>query len=488
MASMKTTTTALCALLLLDGVGLADGFAPHLGRHAAAKFVRAPPPSALGPSSLAGLATLTGVIVIHELGHFSVARAQGIRVNSFNVGFGPKVWGVDRGERPDVAVRLLPIGGFVEFPRYLNRTKLLDAGYERDDVEELLESAITDPADPDLLENRPFAGQAAVIVAGVAANVVLAWSLFFGGAASVGVPVFELDQPVCVRRVAPNSAAALGGLRPGDQLLTVGGTAMPRVSRSPSLLDEAVATIRAATKDAVDRNGPVAATLVRDGKELRLLVPPQRPPTPTAPTPPLGVELAAQCGAVRRRSSPCPPPPRATYDTSRGLRAVGAGLAQILGGLLSGGARPDVQGPLGIAQSGASIAARDPSQLLAFGAMLSLNLALLNSLPLPGLDGFQLLVLSGEKATGRKLSDDAQGAISGATALLFLLIAGSSLAADAGNAGVPVAGIATGIRQILPSLVIGVALAQGASYLRQRREDAAEPKRGLDGGNAHLYE
>ena len=120
--------------------------------------------------------------------------------------------------------------------------------------------------------------------------------------------------------------------------------------------------------------------------------------------------------------------------------------------------------------------------------MLSLNLALLNSLPLPGLDGFQLLVLSGEKATGRKLSDDAQGAISGATALLFLLIAGSSLAADAGNAGVPVAGIATGIRQILPSLVIGVALAQGASYLRQRREDAAEPKRGLDGGNAHLYE
>ena len=147
-----------------------------------------------------------------------------------------------------------------------------------------------------------------------------------------------------------------------------------------------------------------------------------------------------------------------------------------------------MQGPLGIAQSGASIAARDPSQLLAFGAMLSLNLALLNSLPLPGLDGFQLLVLSGEKATGRKLSDDAQGAISGATALLFLLIAGSSLAADAGNAGVPVAGIATGIRQILPSLVIGVALAQGASYLRQRREDAAEPKRGLDGGNAHLYE
>ena len=70
------------------------------------------------------------------------------------------MWGVDRGERPDVAVRLLPIGGFVEFPRYLNRTKLLDAGYERDDVEELLESAITDPADPDLLENRPPREQA----------------------------------------------------------------------------------------------------------------------------------------------------------------------------------------------------------------------------------------------------------------------------------------------------------------------------------------
>ena len=105
---MTTTSLAsLCAvLLLLDGIGLADGLAPHLGRGAiAARRAgeiaprRAPPPSALGPSSLAGLATLTGVIVIHELGHFSVARAQGIRVNSFNVGFGPKVWGVDRGER-----------------------------------------------------------------------------------------------------------------------------------------------------------------------------------------------------------------------------------------------------------------------------------------------------------------------------------------------------------------------------------------------------
>ena len=240
--------------------------------------------------------------------------------------------------------------------------------------------------------------------------------VLFGAASSVGVPVFELDQPVCVRRVAPNSAAALGGLRPGDQPLTVGGTAMPRVSKSPSLLDEAVAR-RDEGRRRPQRAG--GGDVMRDGKELRLACAAAAADA-AAPPPPLGVELAAQCGAVRREKLAVPAAAaRATYDTSRGLRAVGAGLAQILGGLLSGGARPDVQGPLGIAQSGASIAARDPSQLLAFGAMLSLNLALLNSLPLPGLDGFQILVLSGEKATGRKLSDDAQGAISGATALLF---------------------------------------------------------------------
>ena len=155
-------------------------------------------PAPMAP--LAGLLVLAGVVVVHELGHFCAARLQQIRVAEFSVGFvraplpatlifggtgahhsrpsacllffqGPAL--LQRApteyEKPGFALRLLPLGGYVSFPRATNRTRLEERGLlaPGDTFDEV-------PNTPDLLENRPAREQALVIGAGVAANFVLA--------------------------------------------------------------------------------------------------------------------------------------------------------------------------------------------------------------------------------------------------------------------------------------------------------------------------
>ena len=103
---------------------------------------------------LSALLILALLVVVHEAGHFFAAVSQGIRVTSFNVGFGPALL---QKQRNGVlyALRLIPLGGFVAFP------------------EDEPDNGI-DPRDPDLLKNRPLSQRALVIAAGVIANVILA--------------------------------------------------------------------------------------------------------------------------------------------------------------------------------------------------------------------------------------------------------------------------------------------------------------------------
>ena len=191
---------------------------------------RAPPvtllavPPILGP--LAGIGVLTTVVVVHEAGHFLAARSQGIRVAEFSIGFGPRLFEIPpkTPESPGYALRALPLGGFVSFPRATNRTRLEEMGLL--EKGEVLKEEIADA--PDLLENANWRQQAVVICAGVAANIMLAWALLFTSGVSLGVPVFE-PQPVVVRRVLPSSPAEAAGFRAGDTLLRVRGVQIEAV-------------------------------------------------------------------------------------------------------------------------------------------------------------------------------------------------------------------------------------------------------------------
>ena len=171
---------------------------------------RSRPPLAIGlPAQfapIAGLATLTAVVVIHELGHFAAARWQGIRVSEFSIGFGPPLLKRTAANGISYTLRALPIGGYVSFPRLLNRTQLEERKLLEPD--EPLDPALQVEDGPDLLENRPLRERALVVGAGVVANVILSFTLLVAAAGTLGVPL-PVEQPVVVSRVLPSSAGSL---------------------------------------------------------------------------------------------------------------------------------------------------------------------------------------------------------------------------------------------------------------------------------------
>ncbi|MDX2216564.1 MAG: RIP metalloprotease RseP, partial [Oculatellaceae cyanobacterium bins.114] len=119
-------------------------------------------------ATLATIAALAILIVVHEMGHFFAARLQGIHVNRFSIGFGPVLWKY-QGPQTEYALRAIPLGGFVGFPD--------------DDPDSEIP-----PNDPDLLKNRPILDRAIVISAGVIANLVFAYLIYVTQFTAVGVP------------------------------------------------------------------------------------------------------------------------------------------------------------------------------------------------------------------------------------------------------------------------------------------------------------
>ena len=178
---------------------------------------RAPQPTASGASTAIGLAVLSSVVLVHEAGHFSAAAFQKMRVEEFSIGFGPRIFALrprEGGVR--YVLRALPLGGYVAFPRAGEaaaaaavQSAAEDEGrgwrwWRKNPSPPAPPPGAFDASDPALFENRPFPQQAAVVSAGVIANLLLAWSALFGSAVSLGVPP---SPPVTVSRVVAGGAA-----------------------------------------------------------------------------------------------------------------------------------------------------------------------------------------------------------------------------------------------------------------------------------------
>ena len=144
---------------------------------------------------LAMIAMVVALVVIHELGHFAVAKFFGVRVNEFGVGFPPKLFGWRKGET-EYTFNAVPLGGFVRLE-----------GEE-------------DPTDPRSLASKSPGVRAAILVAGSFMNAVLAVAIF---AALFMVPRDVTVGDVVVRDVSPNSPAAEAGIGPGDRIVAVDG-------------------------------------------------------------------------------------------------------------------------------------------------------------------------------------------------------------------------------------------------------------------------
>ncbi|MBD2579759.1 RIP metalloprotease RseP [Oscillatoria sp. FACHB-1406] len=331
-------------------------------------------------SVLAAIAVLGLLIVVHELGHFFAARWQQIRVNRFSIGFGPVLLKY-QGSETEYALRAFPLGGYVGFPD--------------DDPDSKIP-----PNDPDLMSNRPVLDRAIVISAGVIANLIFAYFLLVSQAAIVGVPDgFSYQPGVMVTQVlSQDSPAAAAKLQPGDIIVAID-------NRTLGASSEAAATFKEIVEQSANR--PLPVTISRNSQPLSLTITPN---TDSSGKGKIGIGLAPNRLVSRHHPANIFQAFRIGAEEFQNVVFLTVkGFAQLIGNF--GETAKQVAGPVAIVDIGARMAQSDASSLFQFGALISINLAIINILPLPALDGGQLAFLLIEGLRGKPLPGRIQESI-----------------------------------------------------------------------------
>ena len=340
-------------------------------------------------SVLAAIAVLTVLIIVHELGHFAAARLQGIRVAQFSIGFGPALLKY-QGKETLYALRVVPLGGYVGFP---------DDEDEKNDIS---------ADDPDLMRNRPIWDRAIVISAGVIANLIFAYFLLVAQAGFVGVQ--DIQPGIAIPEVISpaQSVAAKAGIKAGDIITAVEDKPL---GASIETLNEFKKTIQRSA------NLPINLTIQRGEEQIKLNLTPEKTAEGQGK---IGVLLAPNIGL--KRSVGIISAFTLGAETFQHLVILTAeGFWQLISNF--GENINQVAGPVKIVEYGANIAKDNAGNLYQFAALISINLAIINILPLPALDGGQLAFLLIEKLRGKPLPEGIQENIM-QTGLVLLLSLG----------------------------------------------------------------
>ncbi|TSC53839.1 MAG: hypothetical protein LiPW39_37 [Parcubacteria group bacterium LiPW_39] len=331
------------------------------------------------------------LIFVHEFGHFLVAKKNGVRVEEFGFGFPPRIFGIKKGETI-YSLNWIPLGGFVK---------------------------IFGEDGSDRINHRSFASKkiwqrTIILLAGVAMNVFLAAvviSLGYG----LGLPTAIDDSQVVshakvqITEVAPNSPARQGGIKAGDTIVKiVDQVQLNNISQ--------VAQVQNFINN--NRGREIIVTLQR-GQEVRQVkvVPRINPPAG---------EGALGIGLVRVTTT-FYPWYRAIYEGVKTtfilIWAIIMGLGYLLWQLVGRGQVPvaEIAGPVGIFSLTGQAAQLGFIYLLQLTALLSVNLAIINALPFPALDGGRLLFLLIEKIKGSPVNQKIERAIHSA-GFVFLII------------------------------------------------------------------
>jgi regulator of sigma E protease len=399
---------------------------------------------------LAGGVVLGIMVLLHEWGHFIAAKLCGVRVEVFSIGFGPRLWGVKRGDT-DYRLSAVPLGGYVRMAGDNPVAERTGAAYE--------------------FLSRPRWQRFLIAIAGPVMNIFLTFAIFWGIYLFVGMPMDRyLSRPALVAAV-PQSVPAGATVQPGDRIIAVNSASTPSWESVLTQVDKilpggsiSISVIRAgaeqtfiekmpADPDSADSlvgypampavadeiamgspaeragmkaddtivniNGhPVISWMQlvdqvrnsdgrsvhfvvrRDGKEI---------PFDITPVHALGADgqLAWQVGVsekaneVYERQGLLESVRDAGITTYSGTRQIG----EVLAGLFSGKVSPrDLTSVVGIAREAGQAAKRGPMRFLELTAIISLNLGLLNLLPIPILDGGHVLMLAIEGTLRRDLS------------------------------------------------------------------------------------
>jgi regulator of sigma E protease len=320
------------------------------------------------------------LVLVHEWGHFAAAKRLRMRVDEFGIGFPPRVWGVRRGET-EYTLNALPIGGFVRI-----------FGEDPTEVENA-SSAERDRA----FNARPYWAQAVVLVAGVVMNVLFAWLLFIGVFA-IGVPtaIDAEDASDRARLVAtqilPESPLA-GSVPPGATITELAAGDETRTDLTPDTFSSFITEHAAAD---------ITLTYTVGDRTETITVTPTTGLIPNEPdVPAVGVSLSL---VETVRHGPLAAIGQGTARTGELLIAISVGLGGLLAGAVTGTADlSQVAGPVGIAGLVGDAAAFGVVPLLTFVAVISLNLAIINLLPLPALDGGRLVFVAIEAVRGQAI-------------------------------------------------------------------------------------
>jgi len=310
------------------------------------------------------------LIFFHELGHFLLAKAFGVKVLKFSLGFGYKLVGKKWGET-EYLISTVPLGGYV---------KLLG---ENDEESEDISPEEAHRA----FDRQHVLKRIAIVAAGPVFNIVLAIFLFWGQLVIFGEKVMTTE----VGAVTENSPASRAGIKKGDVIVSVGGQPM-----------ETWVDIKAQIKDAAGQE--VAITLQRDGRTVRVTVVPEERVEKNLFGEDVKVALIGIVASDKTRS--------VEMGT---LQALGGGFTRTWDWMaltlvtmvkLFQGVVPlkALGGPLAIAQMTGQVAETSLWSLIPFTAVLSANLAVLNLLPVPVLDGGFLLFLLVELVIRRPIS------------------------------------------------------------------------------------
>ena len=341
---------------------------------------------------------IVALIVVHEFGHFILAKLLGIRVDEFGIGFPPKLFGFKYGET-EYTINLIPFGGFVKI-----------FGEDPD------EESIGGPDSDRSFVNKPKWAQAVVLVAGVAFNTIFAWMLFVL-VFMVGMPTstqgFEQDvvqnAELTIIDVLEESPADQAGLEAGDVITHVESVGVV----AEELTSDSVTAF-------IQEHGelPISVTYKRGGDTQTVEVMPVFNTEAQAPV--VGVYMdtigTVQLGLVGALGA-------GTLMTGDMIAAISVGLYDFFKQIALGTADfGSVAGPVGIVGLVGDASALGIVYVLNFIAIISLHLAILNLVPFPALDGGRLLFVLIEKIKGSPISPRIANMVNGVGFLLLLLL------------------------------------------------------------------
>lgn len=299
------------------------------------------------------------VIIVHELGHYLVAKAVGIAVEEFSIGFGPKL--LSLGKNTKVSIRLIPLGGFVRM---------------------LGEEDGSGGDNPASYANKTPWQRMGVIGAGPIMNFVLAMVIFIILYASLGATV---DNVAIIGGIIPDSPAEQAGLQPGDKVLSIDSQATEKWTDIQEI-------VRASKNEAL-------TFTLRRGEQTHVVevLPRMGETAPEVGISPRLKRLSVGASIVQ-----------GVKETWNMTAAVFSSLVGIITRKIPVG---DLTGPIGIVHYVGEAARTGILNVLSLTALISVNLGLFNLLPIPALDGSKIFLLGVELIRKKPLDPEKEGLI-----------------------------------------------------------------------------